>query len=201
MKKLPLLLLCLMLALTACSGNAEQKETSTDAESTVARTFNASDFENYVGDGQMEIFRTLIDAHGYFVSEVFYAKMLPADESDAFEKDGVKYVPVKSDKFKSYSALTASVSSVYTAETAQKVMAQYPAYADVDGKFCIVKGKAKANEYGIDWSNCALSVKEAGNDKCVIDVTVKNGGKDTTIPVTFINQAGNWRLDGFYTAV
>jgi hypothetical protein len=200
MKKLPILLLCLMLALTACSGNAEQKETSTDAESTVARTFNASDFENYVGDGQMEIFRTLIDAHGYFVSEVFYAKTLPADESAAFEKDGVKYVPVKSDKFRSYSDLTASVGSVYSADTAKKILAQYPAYADIDGKLCIVKGKS-TKEYGVDWSNCTLTVKEAGNDKCVINVTVKNGDKDITIPVTFINQTGNWRLDGFYTAV
>ena len=195
MKKIPALLLCLIMILTACSSTTDPKETATDA---VQETGTSSPFDNYIGDGLLQIFKNILDVNAYFATDVFYAKNLSADESTVIESGGIKYSPVISEKYKSYAELSAAVYSVYTDQAAKKILAEYSIYADINGVFCINTAKTRSTPYFIDWSNYELLPKEAGSEKCVVDVKLANGA---TFPATFVNINGNWRLDSFCTGI
>lgn len=200
MKRLTALILCLIFALAGCAQNSDIKETPTDSSETAETTVPG--FENYVGDGQLEIIRTLISANAYFVTDVFFAKRLPVDESAAFEKNGVKYAPVKSDKFKSYADLEESVYSIYPPEVARLVMTNPVVYADIDGAFCMNLDYKADLDYQYDWTDFGLEVSQASNDKCVLTVTVKDtSGTEKEISVTAILTDGNWKLENYYTGI
>jgi|GEM_PF-826431 len=197
MKKLTAVLLLLLLILSGCSQNASTPETDTDITEVTQEQIPG--FENYVGDAQLEIFRTLINANAYFVTDVFHASRLKYDENAFFKKENVKYYQVKSDKFKTYAELEESVYTIYTDEVAKKLLGNPKIYSFIDGIFCIDSSKTASNAYNYDWTDFKIQVKQASDSKCVLTVTIKdNSGAEKDIEITIVLINGNWKLNDFY---
>lgn len=200
MKRTVAFILCLLFILSGCSNGASSSETPTDITEITEEQIPG--FENYIGDAQLEIFRTLIKANAYFVTDVFYASRLSFNEKAYFEKDSVRYFKVESEKFKNYEELKDSVYAVYTDKVAQKLLTNPSIYNGIDGVFCIDSTKTKGNEYNYDWDNFALDVKQASSVKCILTATVKDkSGNEKQIDITVVSDNGNWKLNDFYTGM
>ncbi len=187
MKKIVLILACFLILLTGCA----QKNYS-------GSTDNALD-ENYIGEGQMTVLRHLISSNAFFVEEVFIENRLPSETGkDTTNESGV-FAPVVSEKINSYDELVQIIKSTYTAETAEKILADFNYYTDIDGKLHINKQIPASEAENYDWSNPEIEVISVADGTYTFDVTVKKeNGLNHSFTMIAKDVDGNIRLENIY---
>ena len=161
MKKCGALLIALAMAfaLCACESNTIEK----DGE------FNP---DSYISEAQLSIFINYVNLNQEFYNDVFVLGHLEADTENTFEKDGKTWAPVTDTKYKSYDELVEALYGTYTDEAAQKILSDYPIYADVDGKFCYDMSNEENVKTGKKWvlnTDGEIELEEKSEDSYTVE--------------------------------
>ncbi len=178
-------MICMLILLSGCGKAAEEKPTDPFAD-------------NYIGDGQMTVIRSLINTNALLVEEVFIEKALENDAGNAISTDKGKYSPVTSKQITSYSQLLETLDATYTKETVEKILADYDKYIDISGKFYVKTDFAPKGE-NLDWSNPQITVEKAVDGTYELEVEIKDaGGNNKKFNVKAVTVDGNIRLENMY---
>lgn len=187
MKKIILILTCLLILLTGCT--AKNHSGSTD---------NALN-ENYIGEGQMTVLRYLISSNAFLVEEVFIEKRLPAETGKDITNENGVFAPVVSEKIKTYDELVQVIKSTYTAETADKILSEFNYYKDIDGKLYLNTKASVSQAENYDWSNPEIEVISVADGTYTLEVTVKKeNGFNHKLNIIAKDVDGNIRLENIY---
>lgn len=191
--------IAILFSFSACNSGSETHQTT-------AATPVQTDFNNYIGEGEKEIIRTLINAHAILVSDVFIQSRLPVDEKAATVINGVKYAPVNKDsQFQTYAELYDIISSTYTEEIASKLIGNPPVYLDSNGKLmCSLDYSSgyftgEDKRYPYNWDNFEIEFGKIDGETIEFSAILTDlSGSKTPFPMKAVNVAGNWRLCDFY---
>ena len=61
--------------------------------------------DKYIGEGLLVTFKIMVDCNQEFYNDIFVLGHLDVDKEKQFEKDGVIWAPVVSEKYKTYDDL------------------------------------------------------------------------------------------------
>lgn len=181
MKKIILILLCMIFVFAGCSNKPDDP------------------LANYVGEGQMTVLRYLIDSNAYWVEDVFIEKSLTAETGKSINHEGGTYSLVISDKITTYDELRSSLEETYTKEAAEKILAESDKYAEIDGKlYCNTKYfMEQTDDY--DWSEPEIEVISAADGRYELEVTIRNEkGRKHKLEITAVTVDGDIRLENMY---
>lgn len=177
------IILTLVCVISGCSGKPSEK-----------------DIKSYIGEGQLSVFRMLINSNEKLVGNVFLCGHLPVDSSKVITKDGKTYAPVTSDDYTSLEQITSAVKATYATEAAEKLLSENPMYADIDGKLYFDMSYDGKSEPKPIWNTEKIKVVSASDTECVIKLPVQVGtGKKTDSTLKFVSLGGDWRLSETYT--
>ena len=186
MKRVIAVIICLMLFLTACSGNSKLDE---------------SNINSYVGAGELTVINTLVKSNGFFVEEVFVANSLPVDSENTVETENGTFAPVASDKFESYADFEKKIRSTYTEAASNEILSQNK-YTEINGKLYLnLNHETDTTEkYLLDWSEVTAEAIINAEGKFEITAKVKNGsGFTKNVTLYAVNENGNIRLENIYS--
>lgn len=184
MKKIFLTIFCLVLFLAGCS----PKEVKPDVFA-----------DNFVPEGQMTVIRYLISSNAYLVENVFIESRLPFDAEKSTTTAEGTFAPVVSDKYETYDEFYDELQATYTSEAADRILAEYGIYTEVDGKLCIDTAYTAKKADDLDWSNPEIEVKSVSDGTYALKVTVKTeSGRNRNLNVTAVTVDGNIRLEDIY---
>ena len=186
MKRVIAVIICLMLFLTACSGNSK---------------FDESNINSYVGAGELTVINALVKSNGFFVEEVFVANSLPYDSENTIETENGTFAPVTSDKFESYADFEKKIRSTYT-EAASNEILSGDKYSNIDGKlyFNLSYETDTTEKYLLDWSE--VTAEAVINADGLYEITAKvkgTAGLPKEVSLLAANENGNIRLMALYS--
>ncbi len=185
MKKILLLLFCVVFAFSGCS--------STN------KPLDDSDIQNYIGEGTKTAINILIDSNAFLVENVFVNNHLPVDSSASIKNENGSFAPVVSEEIKTYADLESMVKATYTAETAQKLLDEKK-YVEIDGKLYFDMKFDAETEGGNDWSDYKTEISNGENESYAIAITVRNAKhKKIVINAVASNNNGSLRLENIYS--
>ena len=190
MKRIILILGCILLLFAGCKNSNSVEETTTKKDALAP---------NYIGEGQMTVLRSLINSNALFVEEVFVEDFLPIEEAKEISDKSGSFAPVSSSKFATYESFVLSLNSTYTEETVKNILAEFDMYKDIYGKLYLntKASGVKAKDY--DWSNPQIEVITVSDGAYELEVTVKTEkGKDHTFEIKAVTVDGNIRLENIY---
>lgn len=181
MKKIFLILICFTFFLVGCS----PKEVKPDAFA-----------DNFVPEGKMTVIRYLISSNAYLVENVFIENRLPFDAEKSITNTEGTFAPVVSDKYETYTDLYDELQATYTDEAAERILAEYNIYSEVDGKLYINTSATAKKADNLDWSNPEIEVKSVSDGIYELKVTVKTeSGRNRKLDVKAVTVDGNIRLE------
>lgn len=161
MKKLSALLIAvtMVFCLCACESNTIEK----DGE------FNP---DSYISEAQLSVFINYVNLNQEFYNDVFVLGHLEADTENVIEKDGKKWAPVTDTTYKSYDEFVEALYGTYTDEAVQKILSEYPIYADIDGTFCYDMSDAENTRTGRKWvlnTDGEIELEEKSEDSYTVE--------------------------------
>ncbi len=184
MKRVIAVMICLMLFLSACSGNPKLDE---------------SNINSYVGAGELIVINTLVKSNGFFVEDVFVKNSLPHDAGKSVETENGTYAPVISDLFATYADFEKKIRSTYTEAACEEILSN-DRYADIDGKLYFNTKYSASEKYQLDWSEVETEATINADGKYEITAKVKgSAGLSKTVTLYAINENGNIRLENLYS--
>ena len=191
--------IAILFSFSACNSGSETNQTT--AVSPIQTNFN-----NYIGEGEKQIIRTLVNAHAILVSDVFTQSRLPVDEKAATVINGAKYAPVNKDsQFQTYSELYDIISSTYTEEVAAKLIGNPPVYLESNGKLMCNLDYSSGYFTGEDkrypyiWDDFEIEFGKADSEAIEFTAILTDlSGAKNPFPMKAVNVDGNWRLCDFY---
>lgn len=182
MKKIIMILLCILFIFAGCSGNS-----------------NDDPLANYVGEGQMTVLRYLINSNAYLVEEVFIENPLPTESGQNITNENGTFALVASDKISSMADLRSLLEATYTKEAADKILAESDRYAEIDGKLYFNTKYSMEHGEDCNWSEPEIEVISVSDDTYVLEVTIKNErGWKHKLDVTAVTVDGDIRLENMY---
>ena len=188
MKKIILIISCLLILLTGCTA----KDNGDSVE-------NSAPAATYIGEGQMTVLRHLISSNAFLVEEVFVESHLPTETGKDITNENGTFAPVVSEKIKSYNELVQIVKSTYSAESAAKILADFNCYTDIDGKLYFNTKAPASDAKNYDWSNPEIEAVSVADGTYTLKVTVKTEkGFEHDFDVIAKNVDGNIRLENIY---
>lgn len=157
--------------------------------------------EVYIGEGKMTVLRSLVSTNGFIADEIFGADHLPVDMEKKITQGNQTFAPVVSDKIGSYTELETLLKSVYTEETATKLLNEPKKYVEIDGiLYFDIQYENSGNKNKYDWSEFEIKFdKVSENDTQIFEVSLKktNGWK-TKLDIETVDIGGMPRLCKFY---
>ena len=184
MKRVIAVIICLMLFLSACTGNPKIDE---------------SNINSYVGAGELTVINTLVKSNGFFIKEVFIAGSLPYDADKTVETENGTYAPVISDLFATYADFEKKIRSTYTVTASEEILSN-DRYADIDGKLYFNIKYSTPENYTLDWSEVETEAKINADGNYEITAKIKStAGLPKSVTLYATNENGNIRLDNLYS--
>lgn len=188
MKKFTALFVALVMAfgLCACESNTIEK----DGE------FNP---DSYISEAQLSIFINYVNLNQEFYNDVFVLGHLEADTENIIEKDGKTWVPVTDTKFKSYDELVEALYGTYTDEAAEKILSDYPIYADIDGKLYYDMSSEENIRSGRKWvlnTDGEIELEEKTDDSFTVEFRFTCNKRKEIDEFTFV-RVGEGINDGY----
>lgn len=154
---------------------------------------------NYVGEGQMTVLRYLIKSNAFVVEEIFIESGLPTESGKDITNENGTYSPVVSDTVGSYAELKEILESVYTKETADKILNESDRYAEIDGKLYFNTKYAETQAEDYDWSEPEIKVISVNDGTYELEVTIKkSNGFSHKLTVKAVTVDGDIRLENMY---
>ncbi len=187
MKKIVILIICMILLLTACSGKNEHDT-----------GLNSDNYASFVGAGEMTLIEILVNSNAKFINEVFGTNHLPVDETKTIENSLGVFAPVVSDKYKTLNDLRTQLEATYSTSAIDSILSNPEKYVDIDGKLYF-NMKYDEPGYTTDWSQPEISAKIDEDGKYLINIVVKDkNGKDIEIEGCAISENGTLKLEDIY---
>ena len=183
MKKIISVILAAVLLICSFSGCSETKN------------------EVYIGEGKMTVLRSLVATNGFIADEIFGANHLPVDMEKKITQGNQTFAPVVSEKIGSYAELETLLKSVYTEETANKLLNEPKKYVEINGiLYFDVQYETVETKKKYDWSEFEIEFDETNEDGTLtFEVSLKKtSGWKTKIDISAVDVGGMPRLCEFY---
>ena len=153
--------------------------------------------DKYIGEGLLVTFKVMVDCNQEFYNDIFVLGHLDVDKEKQFEKDGITWAPVVSEKYKTYDDLLSAMRSVYTEDCVQAILKKYDFYADVDGVLCFNTAFADKVESGKKWvrtDDWTPEVEEKGEAYYQVEYKFYAGKSDEIDEFRFDKTTNGYRL-------
>ena len=105
------------------------------------------------------------------------------------------------DNFPTFDAFSDYVRSIYTADTAEKLLTdpfgKGAVYGDDNGELGLSVDFEAATEPGLSWANVSFVCTPVSDTECEVEVTLKDADdKDVVKEVSMVLENGSWKLSG-----
>lgn len=159
---------CIMLlsvVLCSCGNNTDKAVKGEDSAITEDNKSYEVEENNIISENTI---RELFDENLYFMINIFELSSLPTVGEPL---DGDNIYQVDESYFKDYNEFESRIRSIYTKETADRLLYNFPyegvqKYFEKDGKLCVNKMYDGGKGYYADWSDYTITIDSFNENEC-----------------------------------